>query len=80
MTKKLKKLSQEDLDGIEYAVKSVALETNMTKEEVEEGIEVLKKLRTGELCEKEYFQAIYDKYPSHPKYKGNKKELKTKFA
>ncbi len=60
--KKIKKLTQEELDGIEYAVLSTAMETGATEEEINEGRGNLKKVHVGEWTDEDYRANIIKKY------------------
>jgi hypothetical protein len=61
----LKKLTQEELDGIEYAVLLTAMETGATEQEINEAKENLKKVHTGEWTDEDYRANIMKKHNLH---------------
>ena len=58
----LKKLSNSQLQHIEYAISSVAVETNPSMDIINQVRTNLIKVSLGEMTSKEYINSVYKKY------------------
>jgi len=74
--KLLKKVSQEELEAIEYALSSTAMETGATQEEINLGREDMLKVATGEWSDEDYYANVLRKYKLQ--YSNKRQENKVK--